>query len=107
MFIPHDRYGNVLTFENSNGWQSLVNCISKHSTTKDISGIIEELTKNKKANQISLRNPMKKLGTIYQRKGGILNSPKIAENKKTKTEQRIYDIKNEINNIKNRLNNSK
>ena len=50
---------------------------------------------------------MKKLGTIYHKKGGDFNSPKVIENVKSKAEQEIDSMKSQAYDIWNRINQSK
>ena len=85
----------------------MVRCISKHTTSKNVGGVVEELTRNKRMNQVIYRNPMKKLGTIYRKKGGVFSEPRIIKVKKSKAERQIENLKNDVFSIRNRFNESK
>lgn len=84
----------------------MARCISKHTTNQDVSGVVEELTKHKTVYTRRLRNPIKKFGTIYQRKGGAVVPANVAKEEKQKA-RKLDHIKIEAMQIKRRLNQSK
>lgn len=92
--------------EDIKGWTSVAKCIAKHTTNIDVSGVVEELTKKKHVFTRTLRNPIKKLGTIYQKKGANFIAPKAVKIIKSKAED-LNNIKHQAIKMRRRLDQSK
>ncbi|CAI2365594.1 unnamed protein product [Moneuplotes crassus] len=105
-FLPNDRYRTALINEDIKGWSSVARCIAKHTSNVDVSGVVSELFKHKHIYTKSLRNPMKKYGTIYQKKGAIFNTQKEKKDHLANMNRLDY-MMYEAMNMKKRFNQSK